>query len=143
MEFKLLDVKEVMKDFTYKPNFGFTLYTNSGHPMIKIVMLVENSRAPLDPWRVQPLPRRQVIEYGGYNDVCARPRYLDDSIVGYSPPRPVTEVHGNFHLPDFDAHDVSLFLEWLIMRIRDLEEHEMYEWASYKGALINDPHKED
>lgn len=136
---KLLDLKSVLNDFSYKPNFGFTLYTRDGREMIKITMVVEDSRAPLDPWRIQPAPRREVV-FG--DDLCVRRKFQEDNIVGYSPPRHVTEVWGKYAIPYFDSTMDVEFVEWLRNRIRKMEDHEMDEWLRYKGELVNDPHKE-
>lgn len=140
MKIKSLDLKSILNDFMYKPNFGFALYTHEGREMIKIVMIVEDSREPTSPWVVQPSPRREVIQYG--DDIAYRRRF-HDNIVGYSPPRPVTEVWGNYTIPYFDEGMTMQFVEWLSHCIRKMEDHERDEWIRYKGELINDPHAKD
>lgn len=136
-----LDFNKVLRDFQYKPNVGFHAYEKYGQWWIRIVMLVEDARAPFRPWEPKPVPED---EFGYFdNDYRRRYHYPSSGNVGYSPSRELMEVVGNYAIPPFVEGDDDNFVSWLVYSIKSVESHEQDEWLRYKGELINDPHKRD
>lgn len=133
-----LDFRRVLKDFQYKPNFGFGIYEQDGKWWIRIIMMVEDSRQAFRPWTVE---QRSQEEFYGY-DIGYRPPVR--TIIGYSPSRELVEVVGTYIIPPYveGPDQEQMFVQWLVDMVRDIEDHETFEWLRYKGELINDPHKE-
>jgi hypothetical protein len=137
----LLNYSRVLQDFRYKPNFSCraherdSLRVSDTEWWVKIVMLVENSRAPFQPWALMPEMREP-----DFMDFYRDNRVFNNG-AGRSPSRKVIEIEGNFRIPYFEEQDELLFVEWMVCKIREMEDHETFEWLRYKGELINDPHK--
>lgn len=135
---KSLDFVSILKDFQYKPNFAISAYEIDGEWRIRISMAVEDARKPFNPWVLKPMPQDEDYFINDY----ARMRRPSNGI-GYSPSREMTEVMGNFIIPPFVEDDgEESFLRWLMYTVKEVEMHEIDEWARYKGELLNDPHKE-
>lgn len=138
---KDLDYRKIMDNFQYKPNFGFHIFNSfdGRGKMLKVVMMVENSRGPFRPWEIKPIPQDEEAWYSE--------RWLDKPPrgpeVGYSPSRALVELSGNYAIPPFVEGDDDLFIQFVIGCIKKVEDHEMFEWLRYKGELIDDPHKDD
>lgn len=136
---KTLDFVAILKDFSYKPNFAIGAYEVDGEWRIRISMAVEDARKPLEPWVLKPMPQDENYFFNDY----ARYRPPPSNSIGYSPSREMTEVMGNFIIPPFVEQDgEESFLKWLMYSIKEVELHEMDEWARYKGELLHDPHEE-
>lgn len=135
-----LDYSQVLRDLQYKPNFAYGVYQNKGWWMVRIIMLVEDARAPFRKWELTPLPQdREELWFGtAWFDQMPKPA----KGVGYSPSREMMEVVGNYRIPYFEPGDEDTFVQWMISCFRAVEDHEFFEWARYKGELINDPHKD-
>lgn len=132
----MLDYQKVLSEFTYKPNFSIRISKQEGQWRLLITMWVEDSRGPISPWLIEQRPREfesVFVDDGLY-------RRFNTPIAGYSPSRPLVQVNGNFVIPPFEEGYEHLFLEWLVSMIRMLEDHEIDEWARYKGELLHDPH---
>lgn len=142
----LLDFNKILReDWQYKPNFGFGAYMNGDHPWIRIVMLVENSREPFRQWEVKAEPARRELYFEDFEfsiDYNATRYIPKKTFVGYSPSRELVEIMGQYPIPYFEEGDEATFIEWLLRTVWEMEKHEMYEWARYKGELVDDPHKE-
>lgn len=139
---KTLDFNKVLRDFQYKPNFRCAAYEREkGEWWVRIVMFVEDSRKPLEPWDPQPYPVSQRDLYFEYDIVYNRYR-TPEAPEYYSPSRAVIEVMGNYPIPKYFEGDDEAFVSWMVYTIREVEKHEQDEWFRYKGELLNDPHKE-
>lgn len=134
---ELLDYNKVLQDFVYKPNWSYAAYEREGEWWIRIVMLVENSRAPWRRWELKPAADEEVWFGRDWRD------FRPATFTGYSPSREVIEVMGNFPIPHvFGPEHDKEFISWMVYTIKSMEEHESDEWIRYKGELLNDPHKE-
>lgn len=138
---KTLDFNAVLRDFRYKPNFGYGAYQRDGFGgekewWIRIIMLVENSRDPWKQWELKPVPQDEEL---WYMDRYMRPTRG----AGFSPSREVIEVVGNYPIPYFEEEHELVFIEWMVRTIKQMEMHETDEWARYKGELLHDPHAKD
>lgn len=130
---KLLDYRAFLKRFTYKPNFGFFHFERDGKQWVKILMYVEDSRAPFRPWAVAGMDDDMGYTGSSYNPFKK---------MMYAEARPVMLVEGTYVLPTLMPGDEEMFKHFLIGCIHNIEKHEMYEWAKLDGELIDDPHKE-
>lgn len=128
----LLDYKAFLRRFTYKPNFGFFHLEKDGRQWIKIMMYVEDSRKPFEPWEIQN--RNEEFEYIGSQFNPFRNRIVVDS-------KEVMLVEGTYVLPILRPGEEEHLKHFLIGCIHKLEDHEMYEWLKLDGELIDDPHK--
>ena len=108
-----LDVEDVLRRFTYKPNWTVRYLGGPGH-LIEISAVVPDSRS-----------------------VKILNTYMESKVQ-----RPKITIQKQFAVPYFGTEDVDAFLFWLMNAIRHMEIHEMEEWAQLDGKLINDPHKE-
>lgn len=136
---KLLDFNKVLRDLQYKPNVGYRAYERDGMWWIRVIMLVENARAPWRQWDVKPY--RQNDEEM-YYDLVRRIPSRFNNIAGYSPSREVIEVVGQYPIPMFAPGEEIAFVGWMRFTLHEMENHETDEWIRYKGELLNDPHKE-
>lgn len=134
----LLNYNTVLQEFQYKPNVTFSAYEREGRWWIRIIMLVEDSRAPFQKWELRPTSDAdRWFDQKWWDRLPSRERR-------YSPSREMMEVVGNYMIPpSFFEGDEYRFVEWMVYLIRKVEDHETFEWLRYKGELINDPHKED
>jgi hypothetical protein len=140
----LLDYNKVLRDMQYKPNVEFGAFFQEGDWHIRIVMMVENSRAPFKMWNLEQVQGRESDFFvDHYNRSTNAYRYVPDVPKYYSPSREVIEVVGTYAIPHFVDGEEDMFVEWMVMTIKSLENHEIDEWICYKGELINDPHKFD
>jgi len=140
-----LDYNKVLRDFQYKPNFAYGAYERDGSRMdagwwIRIVMMVENARAPWKQWELKPYPQDEHYGEMRFYDTLRMPPPVKG--VGFSPSREMMEVVGNYPIPHIFEGEDDRFVEWMVSVIRKMEDHETFEWLRYKGELINDPHKE-
>lgn len=82
---KTLDFNKTLRDFQYKPNFGYGAYERNGMWWIRVIMLVENAREPFRKWELGTVPER--IQFG--RDWYELPPSRG---VGFSPSREMIEV---------------------------------------------------
>lgn len=137
---KTLDFNAVLQDFQYKPNWAYGAYERDGQWWIRILMLVEDSRKPWSRWELGTPERREINFFDDYDIDYNRCRFAN--FAGYSPPREMIEVVGNYPIPYFHVGDDLPFISWMTYTIKSMEEHESDEWIRYKGELLNDPHKD-
>ena len=135
---KELNYRQVLSDFQYKPNWVFTAYTHENRWYLRMDMWVENSRTAVEPWDLRPQRWRE-MDFGSFR--APGMRQMDYEAV-FSPSRELTLVHSQFMIPPYGPGDEEAFLKFVMFGIKSTENHEIFEWARYKGELIHDPHKE-
>jgi hypothetical protein len=135
-------MQEMLSNFTYKPNFGFTYYQHNDLWNVRIMMYAEDARQPLKMWQLTPHEQRP-----GYDDYFldfdARRFRPENRSEGWSPSREQILIQGIFIVPPGLEDDEKNLLRWMIDMFRQVETHEQDEWFRYKGVLVNDPHKEN
>jgi hypothetical protein len=139
MTFK--DVQAVLADFTYKPNVEIRATSESiyDHPVIHIraVMWTLDSENPYP--RPGYLSDQNLVNsmHGAGNIIHTN----EDGIWRTYDLKPV-KIAQCREVPAAMLQNEQLFLHWLVYYlIRILEQHEIDEWARYKGQRLRDPHE--
>jgi hypothetical protein len=122
-------VRELMADFTYKPNFKSEVApAANGVATIHLTMYVPDS------YRSHPSVQMTTMVDDAWSfrsSLVIRRTYTHDL--------PLIEVVGSRIVEEYLPEDQ--FYRWLHRFIRDIEQHEIDEWFKVGGVAIHDPHR--